>query len=117
MRRAVRILLVAMALGVVVFLFLLPGRTWLAQGRASAVAERQDDALSKENAALSKRIAQLQSSAYVQQLARQQFGLVMPGEQAYGILLPAATTTTAPSTTTTTTTPTTAPPPKPRQHR
>jgi cell division protein FtsB len=111
MRRAVRLGLVALALGVIVFLFLLPGRTWLAQGRASAVAQRQDTALTKENAALAKRIAQLQSSAYIEQLARQQFGLVMPGEQAYGILLPAATTTTVPSPTTTT-----APPQKARQH-
>jgi cell division protein FtsB len=111
MRRAVRVLLVAVALGTIVFLFVLPGRTWLAQGRANAVAQRQDAALTKENAALTKRIAQLQSSAYIEQLAREQFGLVMPGEQAYGILLPAATTTTAPSTTTTATT---APPQKPR---
>ena len=51
--------------------------------------------------------AQLQSSAYVEQLAREEFGLVMPGEQAYGILLPAATTTT-----TTTTTP-----PRPKTHK
>jgi cell division protein FtsB len=108
MRRAVRFLLVAVALGVILFLFLLPGRTWLAQGRANAAARRQDGALTKENAALAKRIAQLQNSAYVEQLARQQFGLVMPGEQAYGILLPAATTTT---------TTTTTPPHRPGQRR
>jgi cell division protein FtsB len=87
-----------MAVGVVVFLFVLPGRVWLAQGRANAVAQRQDAALSKENAELGQRIAQLQSAAYIEQLARQQFGLVMPGEQAYGILLPAATTTTTTTT-------------------
>jgi cell division protein FtsB len=100
MRRAVRVLVVAVAVGGIVFLFVLPGRTWLAQGRASAVAQRQDAALAKENAALAKRVSQLQSSAYIQQLAREQFGLVMPGEQAYGILLPPApTTTTTPTTT------------------
>ena len=98
MRRAVRFLLVALALGVILLLFLLPGRTWLAQGRANAAAERQDAALTKENAALAKRIAQLQNSAYIEQLAREQFGLVLPGERAYGILLPAATTTTTTTT-------------------
>jgi cell division protein FtsB len=100
MRRAVWLLLVAVALGVILLLFLLPGRTWLAQGRASAAAQRQDAALTKENAVLAKRIAQLQNSAYIEQVAREQFGLVMPGEQAYGILLPAATTTTTTTTTT-----------------
>jgi len=98
MRRTVWLLLVALVVGVIVFLFLLPGRTWLAQGRANAAAERQDAALTKENAALAKRIALLQNSAYIEQLARRQFGLVMPGEQAYGILLPAATTTTTTTT-------------------
>src|SRR5262249_47236119 len=97
MRRAVRILLVAVAVGAIVFLFVLPGRTWLAQGRASENAHRQDEALSQENPALAKRGAQFPNKAYIEQIARQQYGLVMPGEQAYGILLPsAAPTTTAP---------------------
>src|SRR5262245_31328588 len=98
MRRAVWLVLVGVVVGVIVFLFLLPGRTWLAQGRANADAQRQDAALTKENAALAKRIAQLQNSSYIEQLARRQFGLVMPGEKAYGILLPAATTTTTTTT-------------------
>jgi cell division protein FtsB len=96
MRRAVQVLLVAVAVGGIVFLFVLPGRTWLGQGHAGDVAHRQDAALSKENAALAKRVAELQNTAYIEQIARQQYGLVMPGEQAYGILLPpAAPTTTA----------------------
>ena len=97
MRLAVRLLLVGVAVGGIVFLFVLPGRTWLGQGHASDVAHRQDAALSKENEALAKRIGELQNTAYIEQIARQQYGLVMPGEQAYGILLPpAAPTTTAP---------------------
>jgi cell division protein FtsB len=99
MRRAVRVLLVAVAVGGMVFLFVLPGRIWLAQGRARAAAERQDAALSRENAALARQVAELQSTAYVEQLARQQYGLVRPGEQAYDILPPPApptTTTTLP---------------------
>ena len=34
--------------------------------------------------------AQLQNTAYVEQIARQEYGLVMPGEQAYAILPPPA---------------------------
>ena len=41
-----------------------------------------------ENDALTKRVAQLQSSAYIEQLARQQYGLVMPGRA--GVRHPAA---------------------------
>jgi cell division protein FtsB len=105
MSRAVRVLLAAVAVGGIVFLFVLPGRTWLAQGHATDVARRQDAALSQENAALGKRVAELQNTAYIEQIARQQYGLIMPGEQAYGILLPTAAPTT-----------TTSPPPKPSHH-
>jgi cell division protein FtsB len=105
MRRTVRALLVAVTVGGIVFLFILPGRIWLAQGRASATADRQDTALSRENAALAERVAQLQSSAYIEQLARNQYGLVLPGEQAYAILPPVTAPTTVP------------PPPKPHHDR
>lgn len=94
MRRAVRILLVAVAIGGLVFLFVLPGRTWLAQRSAMSAAERRLEVLQQENAALTKRAAQLQNPAYVEQLAREQYGLVMPGEQAYAVLPPTPTTTT-----------------------
>ncbi len=104
MRRTVRALLIAVTVGGIVFLFFLPGRVWLAQGRAAATANRQQIALSRENDALTKRVAQLESSAYIEQLARQQYGLVRPGEQAYGILPPATPPTTTP------------PPPKPPHH-
>jgi cell division protein FtsB len=95
MRRWVRLALLAVVVGGAVFLFVLPGRTWLAQGRASDVAHRQDRALTQENEALARRIAQLHDPAYIEQLARQEFGLVMPGERAYA-LLPPTTSTTAP---------------------
>jgi cell division protein FtsB len=94
MRRAVRALLVAVVVGGIVFLFVLPGRTWLEQGRAMSKAQSQVSALSQENQTLTKRAADLQSTNYVEQLARQEYGLVMPGEKAYGILVPATTTTT-----------------------
>ena len=94
MRRAVRTLLVTVALGGLLFLFILPGRTWLQQRSAMATAERRLHVLDEENRALSRRASQLQSSAYVEQIARDQYGLVLPNEKAYGILPPTATTTT-----------------------
>jgi cell division protein FtsB len=89
MRRAVWALLVAVTIGV------LPGRTWLSQSRAMDASEHRQTVLSQENAALQQRIAQLQQPSYIEQLARSEFGLVMPGEQAYALLPP--TTTVAPA--------------------
>ncbi|HET9075467.1 MAG TPA: septum formation initiator family protein [Acidimicrobiales bacterium] len=94
MRRAVRILLVMVGLGALVFLFVLPGRTWLQQGQAMSRAGHKLAVLNAENAALSRQAAQLQNPAYVAQIARQQYGLVKPGDQAYGILLPPVPTST-----------------------
>lgn len=94
MRRAVRTLLVVVALGGLLFLFILPGRTWLQQRSAMSSAERRLHLLNAENDALARRATQLQSAGYVEQIARDQYGLVLPGEQAYGILPPTATTTT-----------------------
>ncbi len=96
MRRAVRTLLVVVALGGLLFLFILPGRTWLQQRSTMAGAERRLHLLDQENAALARRAAQLQNPAYVEQIAREQYGLSLPNEKAYGILPPTATTTTAP---------------------
>jgi cell division protein FtsB len=95
MRRAVRILLVALVLGGLVLLFVLPGRTLLAQRSASRQDQQRLAVLNKENAELARRAALLQNPAYVEQIARSEYGLVLPGQRSYGILPPTATTTTA----------------------
>jgi cell division protein FtsB len=94
MRRAVRALLVLLAVGSLVFLFVLPGRTWLSQRSAMNGAERRLTVLQNENAQLARQAQQLQNPQYVAQIARAQYGLVKQGQQAYGILPAAATTTT-----------------------
>jgi len=98
MRRAVRILLVLVALGGLLFLFILPGRTWWQQKGTMSTTEHRLQVLEAENAALAKQASQLQNAAYVERIAREQYGLVRPGEQAYGILPPVATTTTTTTT-------------------
>jgi cell division protein FtsB len=94
MRTAVRLLLVAVTVGALLFLFVIPGRTWLNQSSSTSAAQRRLRILSTENSALSTKVAQLHDPAYLEQLARQQYGLVLPGEKAYGILPVAPTTTT-----------------------
>lgn len=93
MRTAVRALLAAVVVGGIMFLFLWPARTWLEQSKAMSAAHRREVVLAQENAVLRNRIDQLRGTAYIEQVARQQYGLVMPGEKAFGILPPAATTT------------------------
>jgi cell division protein FtsB len=107
-RRAVWLLLAGVVVAGILFLFVLPGRTWLAQQRSMAVAHQRVAELSRENAALAQRVKDLHNDAYIEHRAREQFGLIKPGEKAYSIL-PTTTTTTVPAhppSATTTTTPT-----------
>ncbi|MCU4187077.1 septum formation initiator family protein [Acidiferrimicrobium sp. IK] len=90
MRRTVRILLLSVTGVAVIVLFVLPGRQLLDQGRQLSSTRRQINMLSQENAKLTKEAASLQTDATIEQLARQKYGLVMPGEQAY-VVLPQAT--------------------------
>ena len=89
--------LFAVVLVSAVVLFLFPIRTWLDQ--RSDVGREQDrlELLRRENAKLSEEAAKLQTDAEVERIARERFGLVRPGEQAFAIL--PAPTSTAPSTT------------------
>lgn len=94
MRRKVRALLVVVAIGGLVFLFVLPGRTWWQQKSAISGTQHQLSVLTKENRVLQEKAAQLQDASYIGQIAREQYGLVEPGQKAYGIIPPQATTTT-----------------------
>lgn len=100
MRRAVRLLLVAVAVAAILLLFILPGRTFLSQAHSLAATQRQVNDLTAENAKLRAEARDLQSNAEIEQIAREEYGLVMPGEKAYAVI-PAAPTTTTTSTTTT----------------
>ncbi|MDP9072564.1 MAG: septum formation initiator family protein [Actinomycetota bacterium] len=68
------------------FLFVLPGRTYLAQRQSLASAQTRVKVLTDANARLAQSAARLQTDAEIERLARQQYGLVKPGEQAYAIL-------------------------------
>jgi cell division protein FtsB len=87
--RVLVVLLGAVAVIGVLFLFVLPGRTYLAQRRSLSAAATRVDALARANDQLDQHIKQLQTDAEVERLARQQFGLIKPGEIPYVILPPA----------------------------
>lgn len=77
--------LVAAAAGV------LPFRQIIAQQRSVELAQQQLDALVEENRRLEHQIAALQTPQEVERLAREQFGLVRPGDIAYVALIPPGT--------------------------
>jgi cell division protein FtsB len=108
MRRAVRVLLAVVTVAAVLFLFVFPVRTLIDQRNQTAQAQRQIKGLAAVNAQLSKQAAQLQTNADIEALARQRYGLVLPGDHAY-TLLPSAPTTVPGGGATTTTTTTTVP--------
>jgi cell division protein FtsB len=82
------LLLASVAVIGVLFLFVLPGRTYLAQRRSLAAAETRATALARANAQLDQQVKQLQTDSEVERLAREQYGLIKPGEIPYVILPP-----------------------------
>ena len=87
----------------VTFLFVgvMPTRTYFQQQTELATTHRRVDVLSDQNRALEKRVAELQTDEEIERLAREQYNLVKPGEDAYAILPapeepPPSTTTTSP---------------------
>jgi cell division protein FtsB len=80
-------LIALLALAVVVA-GILPFRQVLAQRNAVDAAEEQLAAIEEENRLLEARIVALQSPEEVERLAREQFGLVRPGETGYVVITP-----------------------------
>lgn len=70
------------ALAVYVF----PTRTWLDQRAALAETSLELGELEAERSALEQRVAELDSDDQIEEIARSQYGLVRPGEEAYAVL-------------------------------
>ena len=76
----------AVATIVVLAAYVFPTRTWLDQRAALADTERRLEALEAERGALEARVTELDSDAEIELIARSQYGLVLPGEEAYAVL-------------------------------
>jgi hypothetical protein len=72
----------AVAAGVVV----LPARTWVSQQMELRSSKAELQQLQSSNAALSHKIDELGSDGSIERQAREQFGLVYPGEEPYTVL-------------------------------
>ncbi len=86
LRRLVRFLVAFLVLLAVLFLAGFPARTYIDQQRALASTSDRLEVLRKGNKALAARRTELHSDAAVERLAREQYNLVRPGEEAYAIL-------------------------------
>ena len=86
MRLAVKIALVLLVLGGAMYLFVFPARTYLAQKQGIAAEERTVAVLRAEDAKLTSESSALQDNATIEQIARQEYGLVEPGQQAFMVL-------------------------------
>jgi cell division protein FtsB len=90
-RRVVVPILVGLLLVVVLFAFVYPTRTYMQQRQELDVAERRLEVLRSSSRTLARENARLESDAEVERRAREDYGLVRPGETPY-VLVPAQST-------------------------
>ena len=70
----------------VLFVAVFPTRTWLTQRQELEATEQKVAVLTKQNAEMEERVRRLNTDAEIERLARQDYNLVRPGEEAYAIL-------------------------------
>lgn len=86
MRRQAWAVVVSVVMIGILFVAVFPTRTWLAQRDDLEATERRVAVLSSQNAQLARRVTLLNTDAEIERLAREQYNLVRPGEEAYAIL-------------------------------
>ncbi len=95
-----RLALVALALVAILFVFVFPTRSYLAQRRQVSAAQHDVSVLREQNDKLQAEAEKLQTRAAIEQMAREQFHRVYPGEQVYDVVPGVSTPSVASSTTT-----------------
>jgi cell division protein FtsB len=96
-----RVGVASLALVAMMFLFVFPTRSYLAQKRQVSRAAHAVEVLQAQNEVLARQATRLKTRSEIERLAREQFNMVRPGEQAYNVIgAPAGpgdtTTTTLP---------------------
>lgn len=95
-----KLLLAGLVLVAVLFLWVFPTSSVLAQRRELDRAESRLEFLEAQNRALDKEAARLRSDAAVEEIARERYQMVRPGERAWAVVpeppTASTTTTTAP---------------------
>ncbi len=94
----VQLVIAGLVLVGALFVFVFPISAWLDQRGQLSEAEHRLDVLREQNQRLAAQSAKLHSNEEIERLARDRYGMVRPGEQAWAIV-PGATTTTTSTTT------------------
>jgi len=90
-----RVALIALGLAAILFVFVFPTRSYLAQRHQVGAAAHDVAVLREQNKLLQIAAERLQSRDETERIAREQFNMVFPGEQVYKVLpAPEASTTT-----------------------
>ena len=84
--RVVGFLAGAIAFVIVLVVAVFPTSIYLDQRSHTAETEQQLAVLRAQNTAYEQRIARLKTPAEIERLAREQYNLVFPGEEAYAVL-------------------------------
>ncbi len=87
-RRSAWVLPVAVVAVGVLVVVVFPTRTFLAQRASMQSAEEQLEVLDEQNRLLEERVRMLNDDAEIERLAREEYHLVRPGEEAYAVLPP-----------------------------
>jgi cell division protein FtsL len=86
MRLTVKFGLAVLVLCGAMYLFVFPARTYLAQKQDIAGQEQTIAVLKAENTKLAAESTALRDDSTIEQIARAEYGLVMPGQQAFMVL-------------------------------
>jgi len=81
-----RLFVAGLVVAGILFTFANPARTWYDQHQDIAAARERNVVLEEQSRQLRARAEQLATDAEVERLARSDYGLVKPGEEAFGIL-------------------------------
>ena len=97
-RVLVRVLIGAMAIVALLFVFVFPARTLLAQRQQTEKQKKTLELLHEQSRKLAEESRRLQNNAEVERMAREQYGFVYPGEHPYVVVPPSTTSPPAPTT-------------------
>lgn len=86
LRRIVAGSVATIALVITLAVAVFPTRTYLAQRRQLTRAEERVQLLDEQNRILAARVKKLHTDEEIERLAREQYSLVRPGEEAYALL-------------------------------
>jgi cell division protein FtsB len=90
-RLALKVALCLLALAGALYLFVYPARTYLDQRHEISSTEHTLSLLNAEDSKLSAQVVKFHQASYIEQVARAEYGFVMPGQQAYSVLPETAT--------------------------